>query len=262
VVPRASGGKGRGALRNTKQARLAALRGQPGPALDALVTFAAAGDVGAAASAAELLAFEGRWEPLVPHALALLARPDAVHAGNVFDDMSALVRRAARELGDATLVERAAASVPAKLRERAARVLLADSPNLSIELEPEDRARFGAAVALAEVDKRFRGKPTALARHCFSLAVVFHVQDEILARHDPANPELHFDAAVSAARVLARRGDEAGAWALLKPKLHDWWPVDHAQVAPVVLLVHPLLAPLMTTERCRIALETPRAGQS
>ena len=82
--------------RNVKQARLLALRGQPAGALEALLAFAAAGDASASASAAELLAFEGRWHEVLQHATALLAQPSAVYAGNVFDDMSALVRRAAR----------------------------------------------------------------------------------------------------------------------------------------------------------------------
>lgn len=247
-------------VRNVKQARLLALSGQPDTALAALLAFAAEGDASASASAAELLAFMGRWEDVVPHAMALLAKPEAVYAGNVFDDMCALLRRAARELSDPELIPRAAAVAPPARQEQVKVVLLQDSPNLSATVAGPDTERFVDAVAKAETDKRFTGKPLQLARHAFALAVSFRVQDQIIARFDPSNPELHFDAAVSAACALVRQGDPAAAWAALESKLHAWWPVDKSQVAPVVLLVHPLLAPLMTAERCAHVLATARAG--
>lgn len=249
-------------VRNVKQARLLALRGQPQAALEALLRFADAGDASASASAAELLAFEGRWAEVLSHATALLTKPESVYAGNVFDDMCALVRRAARELGDPEAVQRAAAMVPPARQARVAYVLLQDSPLLSARVDEPDAARFAQAVEKAATDKRWAGEPQQLARHCFALAVAFRVQDEIIARFDPANPLLHFDAAVSAACALVRRGEPAAAWAALETRLHDWWPVDKAQVAPVVLVTHALLTPLMTEERRARVLATPRAGES
>lgn len=41
-----------------------------------------------------------------------------------------------------------------------------------------------------------------------------------------------------------------------------WWPVERAQVAPVVPLVHPLLAPLMMRQRYVRVLAMPRAGET
>jgi len=247
-------------LKNHKQAVAAALQGQPDAALEALLGFAQAGDVAAGASAAELLGFMGRWADLVPHAAALIAKPDAVYAGNVFDDMCALLRRAARELGRPAIIQAAAATVPKGMEARRDAVLLQDS--LSAKADPENRARYDEAIAESSTGKRFKGKPDDLARHCFALAVVFNVDDAIIERYDARNPRFGFEQAVYTALALARRGDAQAAWAVLEPKLGRWWPVDRAQVAPVELIVHPLLLPLMTPERCRQLLETPRGAEA
>ena len=249
-------------LKTAKQAVAAALQGQPDAALEALLGFAQAGDVAASASAAELLGFMGRWADLVPHAAALIAKPDAVYAGNVFDDMCALLRRAARELGTPDIIKAAAATVRKGMEARRDAVLLQDSPALGTKADPENRARYEQAVAESSAGKRFKGKPDDLARHCFALAVAFNVDDAIIARYDPKNPRFGFEQAVYTALALARRGDAQAAWAVLEPKLGSWWPVDRAQVAPVELIVHPLLLPLMTPERCRQLLETPRGAEA
>ena len=50
------------------------------------------GDAAASASAAEILAFQGRWKEAVACAAkALLAEPHAVYAGNVADELKLLV---------------------------------------------------------------------------------------------------------------------------------------------------------------------------
>src|SRR5262245_46733062 len=80
-------------------ARQAALGGDVDAALPVLAACAAAGDDSAAASLAELLAFLGRWEEVIPNAARLIANPFAVAAGNVFDDMVRLLGRAGRQTG-------------------------------------------------------------------------------------------------------------------------------------------------------------------
>ena len=66
---------------------------------------------------------------------------------------------------------------------------------------------FDEAVAEAATDKRFKGKPKHLARHCFALAVGYNVDEAMIERYDAKNPELGFDEAVNTARALSRRGD-------------------------------------------------------
>ncbi len=215
-------------IRTRKQAVAAALRGEIAAALDVLLARHRDGDAAASASAAEILAFQGRWDEMVPCAKAVLAHPDAVYAGNVIDDMTALLAATRRR--------------PKPPRPQRA-----------------ERARFTEALVHARTMKRLRGKPLELAQHCFALAVAFHVDDEIIARWDPEHPYLHFDEATEVARALVRREQPARAWAILESRLGRWYPVDTAQVLPVVLLVDPWLAPLLTRARADLVLRTPRA---
>jgi hypothetical protein len=217
-----------GPPKTRKQAVAAALRGEIDAALAVLLRLHAKGDAAASASAAEILAFQGRWDEMVPCAKALLAQPDAVYAGNVVQDMKALLA-------------------------------VKTSPPKPVVREAPRRDRFDEALRMAEAGKRFEGKPKELAQHCFALAVVFGIDDEIIARWDPKHPYLHFDQAADVARALVRRGDHVRAWEILESRLDRWYPVDAAQVLPVILLTDPLLAPLMTTQRAQQVLATPRA---
>jgi hypothetical protein len=214
--------------KNHKQAVAAALRGETDVALEVLLELHTAGDAAASASAAEILAFQGKWDELVPCAKGLLARPTAVYAGNVAMDMKALLARGPK---------------------------LPPTPTPS----PPDRARFDGALADPALVKRFKGKPKELAQHLFALAWTFHLDDEIIARWDPSHPYMHFDSAMYVARAHVRRNEPDKAWAILEERLPRWYPVDNAQVLPVVLLTDGWVAPLMTPERAQIVLRTPRA---
>lgn len=229
--------------------------GQTDVALAALEEFAA-GDAGAAASVAEILAFRGQWCAMVPYAEALIATPKAVYALNVFNDMCRLVRRAARELGDPSVIASAATRVPAGYEARSDDPLVRELADKT--MEPADPIGFKAAVELAEGGTRFRGKPEALAAHSYSLAVSYNVEEEILARWNPSRPTSHFDTCLPVARILIRRGDVDRAWSLLIDRLPTWNAIDGAQVAPTILLLDPILAPLMTAERAEQVLRTVR----
>lgn len=218
------------APRNRKQAVAVALRGNIDAALAKLLALHAYGDAAASASAAEILGFLGRTDEMVACAKALLKKPDAVYAGNVSDDMQALVALAK-----------------------------AKKPPEPPKAPKADRARYDAAVLESSTGKRFKGKPKELARHCFALAVVMNVDDEIIRRWDPKHPYMHFNEAAEVARALVRAKKPARAWEVLATRLSRWYPVDGAQVLPVVLLVDPWLAPLMTPERRQLVLHTPRA---
>ncbi|AXG77477.1 SMI1/KNR4 family protein [Streptomyces paludis] len=67
-----------------------------------------------------------------------------------------------------------------------------------------------------------------------------------------------FGVAVVAAREQARRGATDAAWHTLAAALADWEPYGPEQLAPVGLLADPLLGPVITPERGRYVLETPR----
>jgi hypothetical protein len=71
-----------------------------------------------------------------------------------------------------------------------------------------------------------------------------------------------FGRAVKEARELARWGDTDGAWRLLAAAVPQWEPYREDHVAPFGLLGDPLLGPVVTPERGRQLLITPRAGQA
>ncbi|GAA1239995.1 MULTISPECIES: DUF6461 domain-containing protein [Streptomyces] len=71
-----------------------------------------------------------------------------------------------------------------------------------------------------------------------------------------------FGRAVEEARELARWGDTDGAWRVLAAAVPHWEPYREDHVAPFGLLGDPLLGLLITPERGRQLLMTPRAGQA
>ncbi|MEV8453755.1 SMI1/KNR4 family protein [Streptomyces sp. NPDC052095] len=77
-------------------------------------------------------------------------------------------------------------------------------------------------------------------------------------RYAPAGP---FGVAVGRARELARWGDCDAAWRTLADALPDWLPLGPDHLAPLGWLADPLLGPLLTPERGRELLSTPRGGQ-
>ncbi|MEU9238365.1 SMI1/KNR4 family protein [Streptomyces sp. NPDC048385] len=70
-----------------------------------------------------------------------------------------------------------------------------------------------------------------------------------------------FGRAVQEARELARWGDTDAAWHTLRAALPDWRPLSPEHLAPLGLCADPLLGPLITPDRGRELLATPRAGQ-
>ncbi|MFI0977573.1 SMI1/KNR4 family protein [Streptomyces sp. NPDC021093] len=78
-------------------------------------------------------------------------------------------------------------------------------------------------------------------------------------RYAAAGP---FGTAVERARELARWGDTDGAWRTLLDALPEWQPLGPDHLAPLGWLADPLLGPLLTPDRGRELLSTPRGGQS
>ncbi|MFC9426165.1 SMI1/KNR4 family protein [Streptomyces sp. NPDC056987] len=70
-----------------------------------------------------------------------------------------------------------------------------------------------------------------------------------------------FGAAVDAAREQARWGDTEAAWDTLAAAAALWEPYGDEHLGPVGLLADPLLGPVLTPERGRYLLETPRGAE-
>ncbi|MET9352797.1 SMI1/KNR4 family protein [Streptomyces sp. NPDC006617] len=71
-----------------------------------------------------------------------------------------------------------------------------------------------------------------------------------------------FGEAVERARELARWGDTDAAWGELTSALPRWEPLGPDHLAPVGWIADPLLGSLLTEERGRELLSTPRGGQA
>ncbi|MFI9759286.1 SMI1/KNR4 family protein [Streptomyces sp. NPDC051963] len=78
-------------------------------------------------------------------------------------------------------------------------------------------------------------------------------------RYTAAGP---FGEAVERARELARWGDTDGAWRTLIDALPMWEPLGPDHLAPLGWVADPVLGPLLTPERGRELLSTPRGGQA
>ncbi len=77
-------------------------------------------------------------------------------------------------------------------------------------------------------------------------------------RYTAAGP---FGEAVERARESARWGDTDGAWRTMLDALPLWQPLGPDHLAPLGWVADPLLGPLLTPERGRALLSTPRGGQ-
>ncbi|MDR3082552.1 MAG: SMI1/KNR4 family protein, partial [Streptomyces sp.] len=77
-------------------------------------------------------------------------------------------------------------------------------------------------------------------------------------RYTAAGP---FGEAVERARELARWGDTDGAWRTLRDAVPLWQPLGPDHLAPLGWVADPVLGPLLTPERGRELLSTPRGGQ-
>ncbi|WP_413099890.1 SMI1/KNR4 family protein [Streptomyces sp. Inha503] len=78
-------------------------------------------------------------------------------------------------------------------------------------------------------------------------------------RYRAAGP---FGEAVERARELARWGDTDRAWRTLMNALPLWEPLGPDHLAPLGWVADPVLGPLLTPERGRELLSTPRGGQT
>ncbi|MFK0153562.1 SMI1/KNR4 family protein [Streptomyces sp. NPDC090493] len=127
---------------------------------------------------------------------------------------------------------------------------------------------YAAEIVPVLVAEHVRMRPdSALAAHNLPGAsdAVRAAADEVLRqiregtyRYTAEGP---FGRAVEEARELARWGDTDAAWHTLRAALPGWRPLSAEHLAPVGLCADPLLGPLITPDRGRELLATPRAGQ-
>ncbi|MEV7864943.1 SMI1/KNR4 family protein [Streptomyces sp. NPDC088124] len=126
-----------------------------------------------------------------------------------------------------------------------------DDPLYARELAPLYAVREGLRPERDEED--FVGEHTAGDRE--RVRKVLRATVGRTFRYEAPGP---FGAAVDAAREQARWGDTEAAWDTLAAAVADWEPYGDEHLAPVGLLADPLLGPVITPERGRYLLETPR----
>ncbi|QOV40347.1 SMI1/KNR4 family protein [Streptomyces ferrugineus] len=94
------------------------------------------------------------------------------------------------------------------------------------------------------------------------VALAYATLDQVRSgqyRYTAAGP---FGEAVERARESARWGDTDGAWRTLLDALPLWEPLGPDHLAPLGWLADPVLGSLLTPERGRELLSTPRGGQA
>jgi hypothetical protein len=129
--------------------------------------------------------------------------------------------------------------------------------------EQERKAWFEDAVKNADsLRPDLKKDPQAKIEHVFSLAKGV-LEDEALRLYEVHGKTfgMAWQAAEYVAPIYVRRGSPEVAWAAIESNLKRWWPVDHAQVTPLVLLTNEYLDTLMTPERCQLVLSIPRGPE-
>jgi hypothetical protein len=129
--------------------------------------------------------------------------------------------------------------------------------------EAQRRAWFADAVKNVDsVRPDLKRNPQANTEYLFSLAKGV-LDDEALKLYEAHGKSfsMAWQAAEYVAPIYSRRGNPDAAWAVIEANLKHWWPVDQAQVAPLVLLTNEHLETLMTPERCQLVLSTPRGPE-
>jgi len=263
-------------------AQASALRGDIETALAGLSALQQEGDTAVNASLAEIAAFQGDWDAVLRYAPAVTVDPKSVQTLNVYADMLKLIGIAGVRTENWDEVQAAAVAALSVLGEvqmlpgyEAAAAGLGSfaatqgrassgwRPGGHDERPEEERiAKFESAIArLSKNKKRFK-TPQARLNHCIAIARNCAYHEAAISLYDETgSPEL-FDSVVFVASALARFGRQDEAWTVIQSKLSQWWPVEDTQIVPVALLADDALRPLMTPERCKEVLQTPRGAEA
>ncbi|MFD5781724.1 SMI1/KNR4 family protein [Streptomyces sp. NPDC126933] len=127
---------------------------------------------------------------------------------------------------------------------------------LELLIEADEHGRPRARGLRAQVEAMLDGGPVH-SPVVADLGDPLRETDGSTVRYEPPGP---FGTAVATAREQARWGDTDAAWHILAPALGDWEPYGAEHIAPVGLLADPVLGPVITPERGRYILETPRGS--
>lgn len=198
-----------------KRARAAALAGDVDGPQRELAEAADAGHRTARILLVQMLAFEHRWDELIPHVSAVLGA-QWEGPGNAFDeDLCPALLRAARETG----------------RWQAAESAFEGSADPKVA----DRHRRRGRQLLDQM--RTHGG---------------------IDCHFPDFLNEYFEAAVQRAKSLCRGGRSDDAWAHVIQAVPRWFSIRLDQLAPTPLIADPDLGPIITAERGRELLGSPR----
>ncbi|WP_066950556.1 SMI1/KNR4 family protein [Streptomyces lushanensis] len=125
-------------------------------------------------------------------------------------------------------------------------------------VEADRCGRGRARVLRAQVEAMLGGGPL-YAEELAPLAGLEEMDPgEVARRTFRYEPSGAFGKAVATAREHARWGDTDAAWETIADAVADWEPHGGEHIAPLGLLADPLLGPVITSERGRYILETPR----
>lgn len=276
-----------------KYARQLALQGK-GEALPLLQRYADSGDTSASVSVAELLAFHGIWEECLQRAGVYLVNPQTVYAGNVFDDMVRLIVYAGHETQEWDFIGRLAIVakqrldtnlVSNNLEKQAALFTRYNTILTALQEYAQCRGRspyevidLVSASKLHQAEEKIAYQiakhnihsqrpeliknSVALANHRFALAQYYHQGDEAILMYENNCMPARFDYAVFVAKAYVNKDQLTQAWEVLWANLHRWWPLDPAQVAPLVLLLDTDLARLVSRERRHEVLSVARGPEA
>ncbi|WP_432041806.1 SMI1/KNR4 family protein [Streptomyces cadmiisoli] len=136
--------------------------------------------------------------------------------------------------------------------------LVAD-PRYMPEILPVDAMTPAGGAWRSGGDDHWLGTITARGAARATAEAVLHMVRDGTHRYAPTGP---WGRAVAEAREAACWGSTDAAWRLLRDALPLWEPPGPLLIAPIGLLADPVLGPLITPERGKEILATPRAGES
>jgi hypothetical protein len=264
------------------RARRSALAGDPDTAISILSELAP-GDPSASATLAELFAFKNDWEGVIENVARFLPEPESVYAGNVFDELVRLIALCGHETGNwsklRSIAEHAMVTIEATVtkdwvRNRLVAKLQAlcgycdrqgGEPHDFYILSPQS-GRKNSKLAYEEAVRDMltlrpdlKNNKIGQLQHQFGLATYCGQSDEAIRLFPEVQARVTYNDAVYVAGIFIERGKKDDAWTILKDTLPRWFPLDAAQVVPLVLLIDRRIRPLMTLDRCLEILQTPRA---
>lgn len=263
-----------------KKARLSFCRGDR-DAVQVIERIAAEGDGGAAASLAQIRAFEGRWSEAVDLAIQALRTndPEQLSTANIRTDLIDVLGRAALEshrfpdviafCEEAIKECEAQGKGPVPLYKGLLAYAGRNGAPPHYCWSVKDWSEFaGEDVYESQLEAnlkhwpKVRTIPNQLHEKQLWHAVACGHQDkaiELWEQHGTTIHGLLFDASLlMIAKAYINRGNPDTAWEVLSKHLDYWLPMDGCQMLPVALIADYQLRTLMTPERCEFLLNADK----